>query len=280
MRRSWPVTAVSLAFALACGEQAPKNNQDSPDGGASARESVLSSCAEFAARLCASAEPCCTTTTGTFDAEACAAQVMSEVCRPAADAVEAGFASYHPEAVEDCLAAHAVSHQVCMTDWSQLLELRRGIWSACKVIRGTVEPGRGCTSATTCAQPDGPSVARCVAGKCQLLEILPEGATCPYPNGEVSVCDEGLYCTTTERDVSGVCQRATAQDEPCDPIPLNPECGLGRYCDLDAGVCRSATNFGGPTCQQGPECVSFICEQVSGECTVPLATVAALCPVL
>ncbi len=241
---------------------------------------MLDECGDFAERLCASAEPCCATSVSAFDRAECAAGVASEVCRPAADAVAAGFATYHPEAVEACLAAHAASHQTCVADWPALLDLRRGIWSACKVIQGTSAPGQSCTSSVTCAQPEGASVARCTLGKCKVLEILGPEAECPYPDGDVSVCDHGLYCTSTERDVLGVCQPATADGEPCEPTKLNPECGLGHYCDLEAAVCRAATNFGGPTCQQGPECVSFDCDQVSGECSAPLTTVAALCPVL
>ncbi len=280
MRAALWLLAGWVGLAAGCSEEADPSTEPAPSTMTDTRESVLSSCSDFAARLCASAEPCCLTSVSTFDRDACAADFVNQVCRPASDAVAAGFATYHPEAVEDCLAAHAASHQTCIADWEALLELRRGIWTACKVIQGTYAEGRSCTTSVTCAQPSGPSSARCNAGKCQVLAILPEGAECPYPNGEVSVCDEGLYCTSTERDVVGVCMPATAEGQPCDPIKLNPECGLGHYCDLDAAICRTATNFGGPSCQQGPECVSFNCEQVSGECTAPLTTVAALCPVL
>jgi len=242
------------------------------------RQRVLDSCEAFAERLCQSAQPCCEASGRAFDLTTCRDDVVADVCAPAADAVAAGFASYHEEAVEPCLAAHAVSHETCTADWSELLELRRGIWSACKVIQGTSAPGRGCTSSVTCSQPEGASVARCVAGRCRALELLAEGAECPYPNGEVSVCDAGLYCTARERDEIGVCAPATAPGDACDPVALNPECGLGSYCDLEAGVCRSAQNYGGPSCEQATECVSFECDRIIGECVPPLPTVAELCP--
>ena len=263
--------------AAACGEE---ESEPAPAQGTTTdlREQVLSSCLAFAERLCQSAEPCCLESAGSFEASTCIDGVRADVCVPAADAVAAGFASYHEEAVEPCLAAHAVSHQTCIADWSELVELRRAIWSACKVVVGTGAEGRGCTTSVTCAQPEGASVARCVAGKCRVLELLGEGAECPYPNGEVSVCDQGLYCTAIERDEIGACAPATALGEPCDPVALNPECGLGNYCELSDAVCRKAENFGGPSCELGPECVSFNCDRITGECVAPLATVAELCP--
>ncbi len=84
----------------------------------------------------------------------------------------------------------------------------------------------------------------------------------------------------TERDMSGTCEPNVPEGEACDPdVPLNPECGLGSYCGLDDGVCHRATNFGGPSCAQNSECVSFICEMSSdgGTCTEALSTAADLC---
>jgi hypothetical protein len=60
-------------------------------------------------------------------------------------------------------------------------------------------------------------------------------------------------------------------------VQLNPECGLGRYCDLTDGVCRRAVNFGGPMCEQDNECVSFICDQLTGVCNDAPSTVTGLC---
>ena len=277
MLRRFSSRLILAAAVCACEEEEPAAQQPQSST-MDVREQVLSSCRLFAERLCQSAESCCIESSGSFDAATCVDDVAHDVCSPAADAVAAGFATYHEEAVEPCLEAHAVSHQTCVADWRELLELRRGIWSACKVVQGTSAAGRGCTTSVTCAQPEGASVARCVAGSCRMLELLGEGAECPYPNGEVSVCDEGLYCTALERDEIGVCATATANGAPCNPVPLNPECGLGSYCDADAAVCRVAENFGGPSCELGPECVSFNCDRITGECVAPLATVAELCP--
>jgi hypothetical protein len=276
-----------LVAATGCGSD-DEPGSDPPGGTGSggaggtasgpSRDEVLASCTQFASELCESASECCAMTAPDSTVDTCVQEMVSQVCRPGADAVAAGLATYHPEAESDCLAAHALSHQTCVADWKELLELRRGIWSSCKVIRGTLMPGRGCTTPVTCAPPEGIGTARCVAGTCRVVEILSEGAECPYPNGEVSVCDAGLYCTSTERDVIGSCQPVTPTGEACDPVELNPECGLGSYCDLDEGICKVAENFGGPSCTQGTECVSFVCDDVTGECEEALPTVAALCP--
>jgi hypothetical protein len=242
------------------------------------RDQVLESCVEFAGRLCSSASSCCTQTAGDFDPEACVSSVMKEVCIPAADAVGAGIATYDEAAVEPCLAAHARSHDACVADFSTLIELRRDIWSACKVVRGSAGAGRGCTTSITCAQPDGASVGRCVTGTCRVLTLLKEGEACPYPSGEVSVCDEGLYCSAAALGETGECRVATAGGDACDPVPLNAECGLGSYCDSLDGLCHKADKLGGTSCEQAAECVSFNCDRIIGECTTPLATVAELCP--
>ena len=54
--------------------------------------------------------------------EACVSRVMSETCRPAADAVAAGLATYHPEAEAGCLEAHASS------DVRRILKIRPAPW--------------------------------------------------------------------------------------------------------------------------------------------------------
>lgn len=270
-----------LAGVLACSsEKDPPASADSdpdPDAGPS-REDVLASCAAFAEELCESASDCCAMAAPGSTVDACVQRVMTETCRPAADAVAAKLATYHPEAEPACLEAHALSHQTCVADWGELIELRRAIWGACKVVRGTLLPGRGCTTAATCAVPDEKiGTARCVAGTCRVVEILGEGAECPYPNGDVSVCDAGLYCTAVERDEIGTCRRVVEPGGECEPVSLNPECGLGSYCDLETARCRVADNFGGPSCAQGTECVSFLCDPITKECEEPKATVAALC---
>ena len=272
-----------LSWSVACSSEKdpPSTAPHEPDGGnpggGPSREEVLASCETFAEQLCASASECCATALPGATVDACVRKVMSETCRPAADAVAAGLATYHPEAESACLEAHARSHQTCVADWGELLELRRGIWGACKVIQGTLLPGRGCTTAATCSVPQGTGTARCVAGTCRVVELLAEGEECPYPNGDVSVCDAGLYCTALERDEIGTCQPVVETGGDCEPLNLNPECGLGSYCDLETAKCRVAENFGGPSCAQATECVSFLCDPITEECAEPPATVAALC---
>jgi len=238
---------------------------------------VLSACTHFAERLCAGAESCCVATVGTYSTDGCVAGVVDGFCHPAAQLVAAGRATYDPTAEDACLAAHARSHETCVPDWEEILSLRREVWSACKVVRGTVRPGGTCSTASMCALPDGVATSVCVMGVCREVRLLGAGDDCVYPNGDVSVCDAGLYCTAIERDEIGTCEPATAEGEPCDPVRLNPACGIGSYCDLDAGVCRKATNFGGPSCRQEPECVSFICDENAGTCLDADSTVGDLC---
>jgi hypothetical protein len=269
-----------LAGLVACSSEKdpPASTGPDPDAAGPSREEVLASCAAFAEKLCASASECCAMAAPGSTVDACVELVMRETCRPAADAVAAKLATYHPEAEPACLEAHARSHQTCVADWGELIELRRAIWGACRVVRGTLSPGRSCTTAATCAVPDETiGTARCVAGTCRVVEILGEGAACPYPNGDVSVCDTGLYCTARERDEIGTCRRVVELDGKCEPVKLNPECGLGSFCDLKTGRCKLADNFGGPSCAQGTECVSFLCDPVKKECEEPKPTVAALC---
>jgi len=156
------------------------------------------------------------------------------------------------------------------------------VWATCKMVRGTFPIGSGCSTSSHCAQPEGPATARCLPGPtgstCQVLEILGEGAECRFPNGDVSSCDTGLYCTTTERDGIGTCAPVVPEGEPCDPdVEQNSECGLGSYCGVDDGVCHRATNFGGPSCALGTECVSFECDRANGTCLAPLPTANDLC---
>src|SRR4051812_48663575 len=75
--------------------------------------SVFDDCVDFATRLCADAEGCCRQAYGDFKADGCLDTFKREVCRPGADAVTAGKASYDESAVDACLAAHAQAHQVC-----------------------------------------------------------------------------------------------------------------------------------------------------------------------
>jgi len=196
------------------------------------------------------------------------------MCRPGADAVAAGFAVYDEQFVEPCLAAHAEADAICVPTWQENLALRKSLWAACKVLRGTTETGRSCTTDVTCAEPDGEKAGVCVRGTCQVLEVLAEGDACPFQNGTVSTCDVGLYCTTT-MDAPGVCARATAQGAVCSGVLADASCGFGNYCDQDEKVCKETLNLGGPGCKQGLECVSFDCDRNTSLCAPAPAVVSA-----
>jgi hypothetical protein len=277
--------AFSVTVTVACASEVAEP-EPQPEGPDPVEAEVLDRCSDFATRLCASAASCCESTSGTFSAERCASSFIAEFCRPAAAVVAEGRAEYHPEAEQACLGAWARAHDTCLADWQEIIAIRREVWASCKMVRGTAPVGSGCSTASTCEQPEGAATARCLPDPltreptCQVLEILSEDAAYPYPNGEVSVCDVGLYCTTTERDVSGTCEPAVPDGEGCDPdVPLNPECGLGSYCGLDDGRCHRAINFGGSGCAQATECVSFNCQMsaAGGTCTEALSTAADLC---
>jgi hypothetical protein len=270
------VAAFALLALIGCGsDDEPAEEANDPDPPVDERARVLESCTAFAEAMCASAQSCCTSQ-GAFSQEGCVRELVSNVCRPAADLTAEGFASYDASQEAACLEAHANSHRACTADWDAILELRREVWAACKVVQGTSQPGRGCSVSGQCASPPGAATARCVQNVCQVLELLPEGAECPYPNGDVSVCDAGLYCTTTERDVAGTCVPVTLEGAECDPV-LNIECGLGHYCGLDDARCHRATNFGGGSCEHDAECFSFICDRVVGTCTDVTTTAGELC---
>jgi hypothetical protein len=229
---------------------------------------VFDNCVAFATQLCADAEGCCRTAYGDFSAEGCVDTFKREVCRPGADAVMAGKATFNEDAVEGCLEAHAAAHAVCTPTWQQTLELRKKIYSACRVLDGTTEPGRGCAIAATCKRPEGAATAECVKNVCRVVEILPEGAECPFPSGSVSVCDDGWACDAPGLGTSGHCVKAVAAGATCDASVLEgTDCGLGNYCDPDTAECKVASNMGGPGCLQSNECVSFDCNRIASECT-------------
>lgn len=98
----------------------------------------------------------------------------------------------------------------CTPTWAETLELRREIYTACRVIDGLSVPGLGCSVSATCKRPDGTATAECVKNKCVAIEILPEGATCPFPSGAVSVCAAGLACSAEGPGVEGSCVPAIA----------------------------------------------------------------------
>jgi hypothetical protein len=208
-----------------------------------------------------------------YDDSACLETLLRDVCRPGADAVAAGFAAYDEQAVEPCLTANAQANAVCVPTWQENLTLRKSLWTACKVLRGSTEAGKGCTTDVTCAEPDGAATAVCVRGICRVLEVLGEGEACPFQSGAVSTCDAGLYCTTTLAE-TGTCVPVTLQGSACSGVLGDASCGFGNYCDPVDKLCMETVNLGGPSCKQGLECVSFDCDRVTETCAPAPATVS------
>jgi hypothetical protein len=200
--------------------------------------------------------------------------MLRDVCRPGADAVAAGVAIYDQEAVEPCLAANAQANAVCVPTWQENVSLRKTLWTACKVVRGSAEVGQGCSTAVTCAEPAGAATAVCVRGTCHVLEVLAEGEACAFQSGAVSTCDAGLYCTAT-LDQPGQCVPAIPGGAACNGVLGDAACGFGNYCDPVEKRCRETVNLGGPGCKQGLECVSFDCDRVSEICAPAPAIVSA-----
>ncbi len=209
-----------------------------------------------------------------YDGAACTETLLRDVCRPGADAVAAGFAVYDEQAVEPCLAANAQANAICIPTWQENVTLRKLLWTACKVLRGGSEAGKGCTTDVTFAEPDGATSAACVRGVCRVLEVLTEGQACPFQSGVVSTCDVGLYCTTTP-DQPGVCVAATPQGGACSGVLGDASCGFGNYCDPVDKRCQETVNLGGPSCKQGLECVSFDCDRVTETCAPAPAIVSS-----
>jgi hypothetical protein len=271
-----PAAAALLALAaLGCGsDPAPKPAGHGANN--TTLETVQNACNEFAARLCASARSCCEQS-GTFDEEGCVSSFIASVCTPSAQLAAAGFVTYDASSEAGCLAAHQRAHDVCYADWEALNAIRKDEEANCQVIIGTTAEGQRCETDGQCAPPPGEGSSACVKGACRIIRLLGEGEACPYPLGDVSTCAAGYYCTAVQQGETGTCEAATAEGEACEKVFLNPECGLGRYCDLDAGICRNATNFGGPSCKQDNECVSFVCDRVAGVCRDAPSTAVALC---
>ena len=61
------------------------------------------------------------------------------------------------------------------------------------------------------------------------------------------------------------------------PLPLKAVRTEGSRIWLDDGRCHRATNYGGGTCAQDTECVSFLCEDVTGTCAAAPTTAGGLC---
>ncbi len=267
--------ALLLALSVGACSSSPTTNKPKTSQPSGPDTSVYDSCVDFAARLCADAQGCCEQQYGGFDQEGCLATFKREVCRPGADAVTAKHAVFNASSIEDCLAAHAAAHAVCVPTWAQTLELRKEIYVACRVIDGLTEPGRGCSVSATCKRPDGVATAECIKNVCQVNEVLAEGAACPFPSGSVPVCDEGLACDAPGLGSEGTCVKAVAAGASCDASTLEgTDCGLGSYCDPEAARCVLATNPGGAGCSQSNECVSFECDRIKNECAPAPAVVS------
>jgi len=265
---------VLAACSSATDAQAAKPGPAEDAGTLATRQRVLTACTDFAQRLCADSGACCMQAYARYDESACTETLVREMCRPGADAVAAGVAVYDEDAVEPCLAARAEANAVCVPTWQENLTLRKSLWTACKVLRGTSEAGKGCSTDVTCAEPNGAKTGVCIAGTCRVLEVLAEGEPCPFQSGTVSTCDAGLYCTAT-LDALGVCARAIAPGAACSGVLGDASCGFGNYCDSLAKVCMETVNLGGPGCRQGLECVSFDCDRISQMCAPAPAIVSA-----
>lgn len=272
MSREMLTGALALVWAAACSSAALDEShapEPSPPGAG-----VFDACVDFAIRLCADAEGCCRQAHGGFDPSACVESFEREVCRPGADAVAAGLATFDDDLVEDCLAAHAEAHRVCVPTWAETLELRKRIYAACRVIDGVAEPGSPCALSANCKRPPGHATAECVRNTCRALEVLPEGAACPFPDGSVSVCDAGLTCDAAGPGEQGTCVDAIPTGEACNGLVLeSTACGLGSYCDPLSSTCRLASNAGGSGCAQSTECLSFDCDRLADVCAPAPAVV-------
>lgn len=264
--------AWGLGLLLACSSKPTDEGQEPMPNGPDT--SVFDACVAFAERLCADARGCCESAYGEFEQEGCVETFRRDVCRPGADAVTAKRATFNDSSVEACLAAHAQAHEVCTPTWAETLELRREIYTACRVIDGLSPPGAGCSRSTTCQRPEGVATAECVKNVCVAIQLLPEGAPCPFPDGAVSVCDVGLTCDAPGLGTEGACISAIATGEACDGSKLEgTECGLGSYCDGETSTCQVTENMGGQGCSQSTECVSFNCNRLANECAPAPAVV-------
>ncbi|HET7543568.1 MAG TPA: hypothetical protein VFK05_27035 [Polyangiaceae bacterium] len=276
----WRQTLLFVYLALLPGcsgdalSQSPSAAAAGGAGTQATREQVLTACTDFATRLCQGSADCCQMAYARYDQAACVETLLRDLCRPGADAVAAGFARYDEQFVEPCLAAHAEANAVCVPTWQENLTLRKSLWAACKVLRGTTEAGRSCSTDVTCAEPDGAKAGVCARGTCSVLELLAEGEACPFQSGTVSTCDIGLYCTTTI-DEPGVCTRVTPGGQACSGVLGDTSCGFGNYCDPLDRVCKETLNRGGPGCRQGLECVSFDCDRITETCAPAPAIVSA-----
>jgi hypothetical protein len=272
LRAVVPCAFALLWLAPSCGSDEAAKPAPRPEGD-ELRQELLGKCRAFAERLCASAGPCCERH-GEFSAERCVDDYVTNVCADAASVVAEGLATYDESAQEACFSVREAIFQTCEGDWEEVVAAREAVWTHCKVVGGTRKPGETCGAWPMCERPEGAAGVDCVGGVCVVIRHLAEGEPCEYVRPEIPVCGPGLYCTAADKGLFGTCERATAEGGACNPVLQNPACGLGYYCDQDAAVCRKATNFGGPSCVQGTECVGFVCDRETGDCldAAPLAS--------
>jgi hypothetical protein len=267
-----------VALALACGSDpaTPKAGQHGTSNDVLGQ--VEMECTDYARRLCQSAAACCNRVT-TFVEDDCVDYYVAQVCVPSAQLVAAGLATYDATSADDCLAAQQRSFDICLATWDQEVAIRLDLWASCHVIDGNVLEGGGCDNDARCAAPPegvvGTSICR--DHHCAIISLLEEGDPCPFPDGNVSTCNLGLYCTAPGAGEMGTCVPSPGEGEACEPKVQSLECGLGSYCDLTEAVCKKATNMGGPTCNQGTECASFVCDRLLQTCSVPITTAGNLC---
>jgi hypothetical protein len=270
----WPLL---LCCALSCSGKKDKPSVGDEEDPSVTRTEVLSACGDFARSFCANMASCCEGVHGAHDPEACEQVIDQTVCRPGADAVIAGRADFDAGAVTPCLAAYERAFETCQADWAEVLDLRAAILRACRVIDGRTQPGGGCQTPVTFKKPEGAATAVCARGSCQAGEILPQASECPFPSGEVSVCAPGLYCSAPGLEESGLCEPSLAPGADCDPNGGANACGLGNYCERVSETCQPADNFGGSSCSQDGECVSFSCNEVVDECLTSAVVTLATC---
>ncbi|HEY5377274.1 MAG TPA: hypothetical protein VIK01_26525 [Polyangiaceae bacterium] len=107
----WRQTLIGVCLALSCGSSCSSSDAKPGARGPDAedpavRDQVLAACTDFASRRCSASADCCTRAYGAYDAQGCADTLRDQVCSPAADAVQSGFAVYDDSGVPACLAAH------------------------------------------------------------------------------------------------------------------------------------------------------------------------------
>lgn len=274
-------TIAALGVAVACGGSSsssvlappPDAGADGVSGEASAAAepyTLDNVCARIPPIACEIRKPCCTEGPG-FDEAGCLAHAKAECEKDVAE-VRAGRETFHPERIEGCIPKFRKIFESCDLTFD-LLQVAANDLAACQTFEGQVPTGGACERTAQCAPATGGSeVAGCDddTKKCKTTKVLAEGAECSFADGFPGICGEGLYCDIDfERETSvltGVCKKKTALGVACDADqkPFNLECGLGNYCEPDAGTC-TVGRAGGAACTEGFECNSVVCEKGGGK---------------